>query len=166
MKNDGKISLGGRLKQIRKAARLNQDEFASGLGVHLRTYSYYEHDEREPDASFLKAVCEKYDIEPAWLLLGEGPMRRSESSDEVKQPTPQPAPQAEGEPFDWEVHKMVIVELQRYLDLRKGRLEPDDYAEAVKLLYEIAIEDVEKSEGHQPDRRKVAKIIEFSRLVA
>jgi transcriptional regulator with XRE-family HTH domain len=164
MLNTKQTPIGSRLREVREAIGKSQAGFANCLGVSLRAYSNYENGKTQPDAILLQTMCAEFDINPAWLLLGEGPMRRSESEG-VKQPT-QPAPQAEGEPFDWEVHKMVIVELQRYLDLRKGRLEPNDYAEAVKLLYEIAIEDVEKSEDHQPDRRKVAKIIEFSRLVA
>lgn len=69
-------ALGQRLKIVRDANSCTQAEFAHLFGVSLRAYSNYENDKREPEPSLLQAVCERYDINPAWLLTGEGRMKR------------------------------------------------------------------------------------------
>jgi len=64
-----------RLKNIRGQTSLK--EFAETLGVHPNTITNYEKG-RSPDSDFLALVCEKYKVNPTWLLTGEGEMNTSE----------------------------------------------------------------------------------------
>ena len=64
------MTLGERLKAVR--GRGTQKQLAADLKVTTNTYAAYERDERIPDAHFLEAICRKFQINPAWLLLGEG----------------------------------------------------------------------------------------------
>lgn len=64
------MSLGDRLKEVR--AGKTQKELAALMGVSTNTYAMYERNEHSPDAKFLEAICRKFEIKPAWLLLGDG----------------------------------------------------------------------------------------------
>lgn len=64
-----------RLKNIRGQTSLK--EFAETLGVHPNTITNYEKG-RSPDADFLALVCDKYKVNPTWLLTGDGDMRANE----------------------------------------------------------------------------------------
>jgi transcriptional regulator with XRE-family HTH domain len=60
--------IGFRISQVR--GRLTQAEFAQSLGVHKNTLIRYEKEERLPDSALLMRICERYEVNPAWLLLG------------------------------------------------------------------------------------------------
>jgi len=49
-----------------------QLDFSELLGLSKNTYSRYERGARIPDADFLKTVCLKLQVNPGWLLFGEG----------------------------------------------------------------------------------------------
>lgn len=66
-------TLGSRLKALR--GEKSREEFASYFGIHAQTLRKYEIDQRTPGADFLKDVCERLTISPAWLLMGEGEMK-------------------------------------------------------------------------------------------
>ena len=70
-------SLGHRIRKIR--GEVSQGQFATEIGVHKNTLGAYERDIRVPDSSVLAIICDKYEINPSWLLFGEEPMRRMES---------------------------------------------------------------------------------------
>lgn len=66
-------NLGERLKKIRKIKGLSQKDMANIMGVTLRAYQRYEKDDQK--ASYDKvarAINEFRDINPRWLLSGEG----------------------------------------------------------------------------------------------
>ncbi|MGI2326090.1 MULTISPECIES: helix-turn-helix domain-containing protein [unclassified Methylococcus] len=78
MRNEPSLkTLGGRLRAVRESLELGQVEFAGSLSVHARTYQNYEKDVRQPPADFVTAICDQYGVEPAWLLTGEGEMRKA-----------------------------------------------------------------------------------------
>jgi len=52
------MSIGERLKEERKRLGLSQTEFAEKLGMHRNSQSRYESGEREPEASYLRALGE------------------------------------------------------------------------------------------------------------
>jgi len=66
------MNISQRLKNIRGQTSLK--EFAENLGVHPNTITNYEKG-RTPDADFLTLVCEKYKVNPTWLLIGDGDMK-------------------------------------------------------------------------------------------
>ena len=67
------MTIGERLKLVRGTA--SQDEFSKRLGVSKAAVGAYERNAQMPGSAFIIAVCERYDIEPRWLLTGRGPMR-------------------------------------------------------------------------------------------
>ncbi|MBT0664732.1 hypothetical protein KI809_10515 [Geobacter pelophilus] len=68
--------IGDRLRQVRGNEK--QDVFASLLKVNKNTLGRWERGEGVPNADDLKYILELYpDINPSWLLIGEGEMRRN-----------------------------------------------------------------------------------------
>lgn len=49
---------------------MSQADFARALGVSQRTISYYEKEERSPDAAFIANICAKFGVSPAWVIFG------------------------------------------------------------------------------------------------
>lgn len=69
--------IGERLRMVRGAVSL--EEAAEDFGVHKNTLANYEKGTRIPDANFLNTVLEVFpEIDPAWLLTGEGAKLREE----------------------------------------------------------------------------------------
>lgn len=69
------MNTGERLRQIRKFLKLNQDEFAEELGMHLRSYQRFESGERQPPAKALQAL-NNLGFDVNWVLTGAGEMHR------------------------------------------------------------------------------------------
>lgn len=69
-------AIGDRIAQVRGPR--TRDEFARFLGCHRNTLGHYERGERPPDAEFVLALNLAEDVNPTWLLLGEGPERLRE----------------------------------------------------------------------------------------
>lgn len=66
------MTIGARILEIRQAADLPQKEFAEQLGVSKSAVASYEKGQQMPGAAVLMSVCEHFNVEPRWLLLGEG----------------------------------------------------------------------------------------------
>ncbi len=62
------MTLGSKLKQLRKDRGLYQKDVAERLGIALTTLSGYECDARKPDQNTLKALCELYGVTSDYLL--------------------------------------------------------------------------------------------------
>ncbi len=62
------LDIGSRIAQVRFP--LPQGKFADSLGIHKNTLIRYEKGERLPDSSLLLLICERYDVDPGWLLTG------------------------------------------------------------------------------------------------
>lgn len=69
-----------RLKEIRRASGLSQTAFAQSLGMPARTYQAYEGGERDLSLEALDQLYAHYDVNPLWLLRGEGTRNGSASS--------------------------------------------------------------------------------------
>ncbi len=67
-----KKEIGKRLKIFRKYIRQDSVPFAKEMNVASTTYSKYENGHTIFDATFLKALIEKYSCNPIWILTGEG----------------------------------------------------------------------------------------------
>jgi len=65
-------TLGERLKLIQKDSGKTLPEFARSLGVSRDSLINYQQNRTAPDSRFLSAICEKYGVNPTWLLLGQG----------------------------------------------------------------------------------------------
>lgn len=71
------MTIGERIKYVRGSQA--REVFAPSLQVSKNTLIAYEKDERSPGADFLNRILQQYpNINPAWLLAGEGPSTREE----------------------------------------------------------------------------------------
>jgi len=66
---------GERFRQIRRAAKLTQEEFGQILGVSRQTINAYENDRQRPPLDMMEKVCGEQGISPQWLLTGRGEAR-------------------------------------------------------------------------------------------
>jgi len=66
---------GERFRQIRRAAKLTQEEFGQILGVSRQTINAYENDRQRPPLDMMEKVCREQGISPHWLLTGRGDAR-------------------------------------------------------------------------------------------
>lgn len=63
-----KLTLGLKIKELRKARGLNQTQMAKELGVHFQTISRYERGELEPGPEVLSVLAEKFHVDANFLL--------------------------------------------------------------------------------------------------
>lgn len=61
-----------RIKQIRKNLKMNQTEFGSAIGATQKMITTYETGAVIPDKTICMLICEKFNVNPAWLETGEG----------------------------------------------------------------------------------------------
>ena len=68
--------LGNRLRKARERAGLSQETLAKMLKIGKRTLIDYEKGVSEPKVSVVKSIAEICNVNPNWLLTGEGDMFR------------------------------------------------------------------------------------------
>lgn len=61
-----------RIKEIRKSRNMTQDAFASEIGATRGMVAKYETGLVVPDKPMRMLICEKFNVNPAWLETGEG----------------------------------------------------------------------------------------------
>lgn len=72
------MTIGERIKNLRKNLNITAKDFASILQIPLRTIGSYERDEAQPSPKFFNALIDIYHININWLLTGEGNIFLSE----------------------------------------------------------------------------------------
>jgi transcriptional regulator with XRE-family HTH domain len=65
-------TFGDRMAGAREAAGLSREEFATRLGVRLKTVAAWENDEFEPRGNRLQMMAGMLNVSIRWLLTGEG----------------------------------------------------------------------------------------------
>lgn len=60
-------TIGERIKTLRTASNLNQEEFGKQFGLVKSTVSLYENGKSTPDDETKKKICEKYNVSMDWL---------------------------------------------------------------------------------------------------
>lgn len=68
------IFLNERLKQLRDALGLSQEDFGKRIGSARNTIANYELGRRKPSKTTLKAICREFRVNYFWLTEGELPM--------------------------------------------------------------------------------------------
>lgn len=66
------MTVGSRIKKVRGA--MSQEDFADAVGVSKAAIGGYERDKQAPGSAVIVSICERFGIEPSWLLMGKGPM--------------------------------------------------------------------------------------------
>lgn len=110
------MSLGSKIKQLRKRAGMTQSELASRLGISSSAVGMYEQDRREPDNKVLSKLCDifgvsgDYFIGSSYSLSESGNVEVSEVFDEfTKRLTAQEGLMFDGIPLNQE-DRMKIIE--------------------------------------------------------
>lgn len=71
-----------RIKKLRKALDLTQQDFANRLGTTRDNIAGYETGRRSPSVAVISLICREFDVSETWLRTGEGdmfiPMSRSD----------------------------------------------------------------------------------------
>lgn len=75
------MSIGNRVKIVRKYNKLNQRNFSSILGLSQAHISNIENDNDNPSDKLLKSICTTFNVNFEWLKSGIG---------EMDNPSPQP----------------------------------------------------------------------------
>lgn len=71
-----------RIKSLRKALGLTQQEFADKLGVKRGGIANYEIGRNEPADSVISLICREFDVNEEWLRSGIGEMFIEKTEDE------------------------------------------------------------------------------------
>lgn len=75
------MTLGERIKNLRKNLNITAKDFATILQIPLRTIGSYERDEAQPSPKFFNALIDIYHININWLLTGQGNIFLSEKTE-------------------------------------------------------------------------------------
>lgn len=71
----GEMTLGQRLKYLRKKERISQREFAEHAGISQGNLSDMENDKYLPSITTVISIIEYYGFAADWILFGIGPMK-------------------------------------------------------------------------------------------
>lgn len=71
-----------RIKELRKALGLTQQEMADKVGIKRNTIAQYEIGRNPPTDTVVALVCREFDVNEEWLRTGVGPMFREKTRDE------------------------------------------------------------------------------------
>ena len=77
------MTIGNRLRAVRKALGLTQQEFAAEVGLKQSTIAMYEIGHGKASERVITTLCKEYDINRNWLLTGEGEMFRPKTQNET-----------------------------------------------------------------------------------
>lgn len=70
-----------RIKKLRKALDLTQQEFADRIGVKRNTIANYETGRNNPVDSIISLICREFNVNEEWLRTGNGEMFKAAPSD-------------------------------------------------------------------------------------
>lgn len=74
--------MGERIKELRKALNLTQQEFSDRIGVKRNTIAQYETGRNDPIDAVISLICREFNVSETWLRTGEGEMLIKLSRDE------------------------------------------------------------------------------------
>lgn len=69
-----------RIKQIRKALKLTQQEFADRLGIKRGGVANYELGRNKPIDAVISLICREFNVNEEWLRHGTGEMFQEQST--------------------------------------------------------------------------------------
>lgn len=121
-----------RIKAVRKAAGLTQQEFAESLGLKQNTVATYEIGRLLPSDRTITDICRNYNVDETWLRTGAGEMFRPRSREDEIASFMTGLLSGEG------------TEFQRRLVSVLARLSPDEWAKIEQKARELLDEDIKK----------------------
>lgn len=96
-----------RIKKIRKALNLTQQEFADRLGIKRGTMANYEIGRNEPIDAVISLMCRTFNVSEEWLRTGNGDMFLPTSTSELDQLAKK-----------YNLSRRVCALVERFLDLK------------------------------------------------
>lgn len=137
-----------RLRIARKALNLNASEMASAVGLSTRsTWERYERGKHIPNADILSQIA-KLGIDIHWLVTGAGEMMREQgAATEATIPGP----------LDEDALLDAIVAIEEHLLDRNQVLDPRNKAIVISTLYQMSIDEREKSGSSDAEIRERLK---------
>ena len=63
-----------RLKKLRKALDITQQEFADRIGIKRNSFANYETGRNTPIDAIIVSICREFDVNEEWLRTGKGDM--------------------------------------------------------------------------------------------
>lgn len=80
------MSIGSRIKEIRKNANLSQASFGLKLGISDAAVSMIENGKNIPSGQTIRVICSEFNVNRYWLETGEGEAYiRKDTDDELAQ---------------------------------------------------------------------------------
>lgn len=125
------MTIGERVKELRKQVNLTQQAFADRLNLKRNTVGSYEVNVVEPSDRTISDICREFNVNETWLRTGEGEM-----FNQITQSEKLAAFLADITADDGDDFKRRFVEML-------AELEPEDW----KLLERMA-EKLQKKEGN------------------
>lgn len=71
-----------RIKELRKALGLTQQDFSERIGVKRNTVAQYEIGRNPPNDTVITLICREFNVSEEWLRTGEGEMFKPKSRNE------------------------------------------------------------------------------------
>ncbi len=72
-----------RIKELRKALKLTQQEFADRLNIKRGAIANYEVGRNEPIDAVISLICKEFNVNEEWLRDGTGDMFRAEEENSI-----------------------------------------------------------------------------------
>ncbi len=66
--------MNGRIRELRKALKLSQKNFAKQIGLKQNSISHMEAPDSPVTEQNIKLICSQFDVNEAWLREGKGEM--------------------------------------------------------------------------------------------
>ncbi len=124
------MTIGERVKELRKQVNLTQQAFADRLNLKRNTVGSYEVNVVEPSDRTISDICREFNVNETWLRTGEGEMFNQITRSEKITSFLTEITEDEGDDFK-----------RRFVEML-AELEPEDW----KLLERMA-EKLQKKEG-------------------
>ena len=70
------MTIGERIKAVRKAAKMTQQDFATAIDVKRLAVAAWEQGQKQPGKARLYVIAAKFNVDLDWLQTGEGEMRK------------------------------------------------------------------------------------------
>ena len=120
------MSIGERIKKLRKELDLTQQKFGERIGIKGNTVAQYELGRNEPVDAVFSLICREFGVREEWLRNGEGTMMKPEPVDALDQLAK-----------DYELSNADYMMIKEFINLRPdARKIIYDYISNVKFPFE------------------------------
>lgn len=76
------MTLGERIREVRKSLKMTMDQFGERIGVTKSTISNIENGNRNATEHMIKSICREFEVNEEWLRTGTGDTFKEMTADE------------------------------------------------------------------------------------